>query len=62
MARLRSLNGLGQEWLLLCQEGHAWFSFSRESLPCLLIVKVKSVEKHEMPKPSLCPRALIELS
>lgn len=24
MARLRSQNGLGRKWLLLCQEGHAW--------------------------------------
>ena len=41
VARLRSQNGLGQKWLLLCQESHAWFSFSGESLPYLL----KKVEK-----------------
>ena len=34
--RLRSQNGLGQKWLLFCQESHAWFSFSRDPLPYLL--------------------------
>ena len=37
-ARLRSQNGLGQKWLLLCQKSHAWFSFSGDSLPYLLIL------------------------
>ena len=35
-AKLRPQNGLGQKRLLLCQESHAWFSFSRDSyLICL---------------------------
>ena len=33
VARLRSQNGLGQKWLLLCQESHVWFSFSGDPLP-----------------------------
>ena len=36
--RLRSQNGLGQKWFLLCQQSHAWFSFSRDSMPYLLTV------------------------
>ena len=31
VAKVRSQNGLGQKGLLLCQESHAWFSFSRDS-------------------------------
>ena len=38
VARLSSQNGLGQKWLLLCQESHLWFSFSRELLSYLLTV------------------------
>ena len=30
--KLKSHNGLGQKWLLLCQESHAWFSCSGEPL------------------------------
>ena len=33
---LRPQNGLGQKWLFLCQESHAWFSFSTDPLPSLL--------------------------
>ena len=36
VARLRLQNGLGPKWLLFCQESHAWFSFSGDSLPYLL--------------------------
>lgn len=36
--RLRSQNGLGRKWFLLCQQSHAWFSFSRDSMPYLLTV------------------------
>ena len=36
MAKLRSQNGLGQNWLLLCQESHTWFSFSGDPLPYVL--------------------------
>ena len=39
VARLRSQNGLGQKWILLCQESHAWFSFSRD-FPTLPAYKV----------------------
>ena len=34
--KLRPQNGLGQKWLFLCQESHAWFSFSTDPLPSLL--------------------------
>ena len=34
--KLRSHNGLGQKWLLLCQESLAWFCCSGEPLPHLL--------------------------
>ena len=36
MARLRSQNGLGQKWVLLCQESPAWFSSSGDLLPYVL--------------------------
>ena len=32
VAKLRSQNGSDQKWFLLCQENHAWFSFSRDFL------------------------------
>ena len=31
-ARFRSQTGLGQKWLLLCRESHAWFSFNVDPL------------------------------
>ena len=34
--RLRSQNGLGQKWFLLCQQSHAWFSFSGMLYPVCL--------------------------
>lgn len=33
VAGSRSQNGLGQKWLLLCQESHAWFSLSGDFYP-----------------------------
>ena len=36
VARFTLQNGLGQNWLLLCQESHDWFSFSWDPLPYLL--------------------------
>ena len=38
VVKLRSQNGLRQKWLLFCQEIHSHFSFSRDSLPYLLIL------------------------
>ena len=38
MGRLRSHNDLGPEWLLFCQEIHAWLSFSEDPLSCVLRV------------------------
>ena len=36
VTRLRLQNGIGQKWLLLCQESHASFCFSRDPLPYML--------------------------
>ena len=35
-ARLRSLNGSGQKWLLLCHESHTWFSLWDSPKPICL--------------------------
>ena len=48
MARLRSENGFRPKWLLFCQESHAWFSFSGDSLPYLLTVASRLVIAKEL--------------
>ena len=46
VARLRSQNGLGQKWLLLCQESHSWVSFSWDPLSYLLTIIHRHVHIH----------------
>ena len=45
VAKIRSQNGLGQKCLPLCQESHAWFSFSRDPSPYLLTQRLWDNEK-----------------
>ena len=42
VGRLRSQNGLGQKWLLFCQESHTWFSFSGDPLPYPICLQYQS--------------------
>ena len=41
--RRRKKKDFSQKWLLLCQESHAWFPFSRNPLPYLFSVRCWSV-------------------